>query len=197
MFCSKCGNELAEGAKFCSSCGQPVGVADTAQSASFCPQCGSTVEPGQTFCGKCGYRLTPARAQAVPVPDTSSVSRPASVSEVRAGGAVQGKGLRIAGGVLLIICGVITFILGILVAVGGGVLVFYGTGLVLAFGIVALILGLLAIVGGSFACAGRNYSLALTGAICEMLSPIFVLWPMFFLAIIPLIFIAVSRKAFT
>ena len=193
MFCSKCGNELAEGAKFCGSCGQAVGITDTAKSASFCPQCGSTLDAGQTFCGKCGYRLTPARAQAVPVPDTS----PASVSVARAGGAVQGKGLRIAGGVLLIICGVITFILGILVAIGGGVLVYYGTGLVLVFGIVATILGLLAIVGGSFACAGRNWGLALTGAICEMLSPIFVLWPMFFIAILPLIFIAVSRKAFT
>ena len=97
----------------------------------------------------------------------------------------------------MIFCGVITFILGIMVAVGGGVLVYYGTGLVMLFGIVATILGLLAILGGAFACSGKNYGMALTGAICEMLSPIFVLWPMFFIAILPLIFIAVSRKAFT
>jgi len=122
------------------------------------------------------------------------VSRP---GDVIVGGAVPGKGLRIAGGVLLILCGVVTFVLGILTAVGGGVLLYYGTGLLVVFGVVATILGLLAIVGGSFACAGRNYGLALTGAICEMLSPIFVLWPMFFIAILPLIFIALSRKAFT
>ena len=192
MFCAKCGAELAEGAQFCSSCGQHVSVTETAASATFCPKCGSTLDPGQTFCGKCGYRLTPAPAQVVAPP----VSRAASVSEVGAGGAVQGKGLRIAGGVLLIICGAITFILGILTAIGGGVLLYYGTGLLIVFGVVATILGLMGILGGAFACAGKNWGLALTGAICEMLSPIFVLWPMFFIAILPLIFISVSRKAF-
>jgi len=193
MFCSKCGTELTEGAKFCSSCGQHVGVTDAAPSTSFCPQCGSTLDSGQTFCGKCGYRLTPARAQAVAPP----VSRAASVSQVGVGGEVQGRGLRIAGGVVLIICGVVTFILGIVVAVGGGVLLYYGTGLVVVFGVIATILGLMAIIGGAFACAGRNYGLALAGAICGILSPIFALWPMFFIAILPLIFISVSRKAFT
>ncbi|UCB42123.1 MAG: zinc ribbon domain-containing protein [Dehalococcoidales bacterium] len=193
MFCAKCGTEMIEGAQFCSSCGQSVGATDTARSSSFCPQCGSTLDSGMTFCGKCGYRLTPSRAQAVAPP----VNRAAFVDEMRAGGAVPGRGLRIAGGVLLIICGVITFILGILVAAGGGVLLYYGGGMVLVFGIIATILGLIAIVGGAFACSGKNFGLALAGAICEILSPIFVLWPMFFIAILPLIFIAVSRKAFT
>lgn len=191
MFCSKCGAELAEDAKFCSTCGQHVGVTDTAPSSSFCPQCGSTMDAGMTFCGKCGYRLAPARSRSIAEPDTSRVTMSAATSEVK------GKGLRIAGGVLLILCGVITFILGIMVAVGGGILIYYGTSLVLVFGVVAIILGLLAILGGAFACAGRNYGFALTGAICEMISPIFVLWPMFFIALLPLIFIAVSRKAFS
>jgi hypothetical protein len=191
MFCSKCGAEMAEGAKFCSTCGQHVDTTETAPSQSFCPQCGSPLDAGQTFCGKCGYRLTPSHARPVAAPDTSAASTAVATGEVK------GKGLRIAGGVLLILCGVITFILGILVAVGGGIMVYYGTGLVIIFGVVATILGLLGILGGAFACAGKNYGMALTGAICEMLSPIFVLWPMFFIALIPLIFIAVSRKAFT
>ena len=33
-FCSKCGNELKEGARFCSVCGNPVKQVQSAQSAA-------------------------------------------------------------------------------------------------------------------------------------------------------------------
>ena len=33
-FCSKCGNELKEGARFCSVCGNPVKQVQSAQSAT-------------------------------------------------------------------------------------------------------------------------------------------------------------------
>ena len=175
MFCPKCGAELAEDAKFCTLCGQPVGSVATAISSTFCPQCGGTFSPGETFCAKCGYRLTPSRAQPVSGPDASPVRTSTSANEMIVGGEVKGKGLRIAGGVLLLLCGVITFILGIVTAVGGGILAYYGSGVIVVFGVIGVILALVAILGGAFACAGKNYGLALAGAICEMLSPILIL----------------------
>jgi len=79
MLCSNCGNELAEDAKFCASCGQPVGSAEPAPSQPVCPQCGSAFSPGQEFCGNCGYRLTPARVRAVSASDSSLARRLTSV----------------------------------------------------------------------------------------------------------------------
>lgn len=34
MFCSKCGAEIDENAKFCAACGEPSGATDTAQGAN-------------------------------------------------------------------------------------------------------------------------------------------------------------------
>lgn len=58
MVCSKCGNEVAEGKKFCGKCGNPMraGVvsAGTATAGAVCSKCGAPLTPGKKFCGKCG-----------------------------------------------------------------------------------------------------------------------------------------------
>lgn len=55
MICSKCGNEVAEGKKFCGKCGNPMGTAAPASAGGvICSKCGAPVTPGKKFCGKCG-----------------------------------------------------------------------------------------------------------------------------------------------
>lgn len=55
MICSKCGNEVAEGKKFCGKCGNPMGAAAPASAGGvICSKCGTPVTPGKKFCGKCG-----------------------------------------------------------------------------------------------------------------------------------------------
>lgn len=49
MNCPKCGNEVAEGKKFCGKCGTQLQL-----SGPVCPSCGAAVTPGKKFCGKCG-----------------------------------------------------------------------------------------------------------------------------------------------
>ena len=46
MTCTACGTLNAEGAKFCSECGEPLSQA--------CPTCGSSVTAGAKFCSECG-----------------------------------------------------------------------------------------------------------------------------------------------
>ena len=52
MICSKCGNEVPEGKKFCVHCGNPMTV--TEAKGLVCSKCGSPITPGKKFCGKCG-----------------------------------------------------------------------------------------------------------------------------------------------
>ena len=52
MICSKCGNEVAEGKKFCGHCGNPMTV--TEAKGLVCSKCGAPITPGKKFCGKCG-----------------------------------------------------------------------------------------------------------------------------------------------
>lgn len=47
--CSKCGQEVAKGAKFCPNCGEKLGL--------FCPKCGASITPGAKFCANCGEKL--------------------------------------------------------------------------------------------------------------------------------------------
>ena len=55
MICSKCGNEVAEGKKFCGKCGNPMGAAAPASAGGvICSKCGAPVTSGKKFCGKCG-----------------------------------------------------------------------------------------------------------------------------------------------
>lgn len=49
--CSKCGNQLSNGAKFCSECGSPVQV------NKFCSNCGNQVAADAKFCPNCGKSL--------------------------------------------------------------------------------------------------------------------------------------------
>jgi hypothetical protein len=49
--CTKCGQALEEGAKFCAQCGAPV---------RNCPSCGELVKDGAAYCGKCGAAVNEA-----------------------------------------------------------------------------------------------------------------------------------------
>ena len=67
MICSKCGNEVAEGKKFCGHCGNPMTV--TGAKGLVCSKCGSPITPGKKFCGKCGTPVSAdsqAAAKAAP-----------------------------------------------------------------------------------------------------------------------------------
>lgn len=44
--CPKCGSPVNQGAKFCGSCGSPMGA--------VCPKCGAPIAQGAKFCGSCG-----------------------------------------------------------------------------------------------------------------------------------------------
>ena len=70
MICSKCGNEVAEGKKFCGKCGNPMGAAAPASAGGvICSKCGAPVTPGKKFCGKCGSQVSAdsqAAAKAAP-----------------------------------------------------------------------------------------------------------------------------------
>ena len=49
MKCPKCGEELEEGAAFCTNCGEKLAV--------ICPKCGKNLKPGAKFCSSCGANL--------------------------------------------------------------------------------------------------------------------------------------------
>ena len=65
-FCSNCGQQLAEGAKFCSKCGMPVPTILNNHSARRityegeiykCPNCGEVLESFAAVCPACGYEI--------------------------------------------------------------------------------------------------------------------------------------------
>lgn len=79
MKCQYCGNEMSEGAKFCSLCGKKVIEAEPAPAKRFCPSCGQEAEPGMLFCEYCGARLTDkARPAPAPGPRPELKPRPSS-----------------------------------------------------------------------------------------------------------------------
>ena len=47
--CPKCGEELEDGATFCTNCGEKLTVS--------CPKCGKALKPGAKFCSGCGTNL--------------------------------------------------------------------------------------------------------------------------------------------
>lgn len=49
VFCTNCGKELPDGAKFCMNCGNPVD--------RKCPNCGKSVPSDGKFCMECGQKL--------------------------------------------------------------------------------------------------------------------------------------------
>lgn len=69
-FCSNCGVQLANGAKFCQKCGLPVQNAKgnkTANRTEYagkifkCPNCGETIDSFEATCPACGYELRDAK----------------------------------------------------------------------------------------------------------------------------------------
>ena len=70
MKCSKCGNEMNDGQKFCMKCGAPASANPQAQTASkqvdapaVCAKCGNPLIPGKKFCMKCGTPVSAAPQQ--------------------------------------------------------------------------------------------------------------------------------------
>lgn len=63
--CTACGAQLADGAKFCASCGTPVGSTGTENQRRQvyegeirkCPSCGQPLESFQAVCPSCGHEL--------------------------------------------------------------------------------------------------------------------------------------------
>ncbi len=72
--CSKCGNELKDGQKFCMKCGTPVSAnlqtaaAKQVDTPAVCAKCGNPLLPGKKFCMKCGTPVStvPQQPQAQP-----------------------------------------------------------------------------------------------------------------------------------
>jgi hypothetical protein len=69
-FCVKCGAQLAEGAKFCTGCGEATGVAGPANAKPAvekvgdirkCLNCGAEIGSFQTICPNCGQEYKNAR----------------------------------------------------------------------------------------------------------------------------------------
>ena len=64
-FCINCGQELAEGAKFCGNCGKAVsdsnsnGQRKTVYDGEIhkCPNCGEALRSFELVCPTCGYEL--------------------------------------------------------------------------------------------------------------------------------------------
>ena len=64
-FCINCGQELTEGAKFCSGCGKAIDENNSTSKRKMiydgevhkCPQCGEVLDAFVTVCSSCGYEL--------------------------------------------------------------------------------------------------------------------------------------------
>lgn len=72
-FCSKCGKELANDAKFCSNCGHqvdvPTAATQTQRKQTFdgetrkCPNCGAELNASKLSCPICGFEPASSRNQ--------------------------------------------------------------------------------------------------------------------------------------
>lgn len=59
MICPNCHTEIAQGKKFCGTCGSPLSASTSVPDHAtlrplHCPKCASEVSPGKKFCGVCG-----------------------------------------------------------------------------------------------------------------------------------------------
>lgn len=69
-YCSKCGQMLRDGAKFCDNCGTPVDVANDSSKRKVvfegkvykCPNCGEILDAFMVNCPSCGYEIRGAEA---------------------------------------------------------------------------------------------------------------------------------------
>ncbi|MBR1422224.1 MAG: zinc ribbon domain-containing protein, partial [Ruminococcus sp.] len=64
--CPNCGNPVADGVKFCASCGTPI---QNLVNTGICSICGNTLAPGAKFCPVCGTKTPEADAPAAPEPE--------------------------------------------------------------------------------------------------------------------------------
>ncbi len=69
-YCTKCGQPVAEGAKFCNHCGAPVNTGGT---KPVCPKCGHPLEANEKFCSVCG---APVQTEKVPPAKPPTPSMP-------------------------------------------------------------------------------------------------------------------------
>lgn len=66
-FCIKCGNQLVDGAKFCSECGTPTKNDNSKRTSVYegeihkCPNCGEILNSFVSNCPACGYELRGAK----------------------------------------------------------------------------------------------------------------------------------------
>ena len=77
MYCSNCGREVENNAKFCSNCGQPI------SKGTFCSNCGAPNAANAEVCARCGTRLfkaegtSPSHSTAPPPQSTEAPPKPA------------------------------------------------------------------------------------------------------------------------
>lgn len=116
----------------------------------YCPSCGKSGVEGMKFCPQCGQRLLGLDLE----------GRQASVHEPEA--PVRKSKMRIAAGILTIVGGF----------VGGSLLMAILTELHFSRLLSSIPL-LVAVIGGIMTLRRENYGLALAGAICSILFPVF------------------------
>lgn len=68
--CTRCGADVAAGARFCAVCGAP---APPPSALAFCASCGSQLNPGLRFCPGCGAAVAPAPGGAIGGPPQAAV----------------------------------------------------------------------------------------------------------------------------
>ena len=66
-FCTNCGEQIKDGAKFCANCGTPADVNEQTNNTKRktmyegeihkCPQCGEVLDSFTTYCPSCGYEV--------------------------------------------------------------------------------------------------------------------------------------------
>ena len=67
-YCSNCGKELVEGAKFCYDCGAPAQPVENERKTIYdgeihkCPNCGDTIDAYEAVCEACGYEIRGRKA---------------------------------------------------------------------------------------------------------------------------------------
>ena len=90
MICPKCGQEVADGAKFCNKCGTPMASAPAADGLPTCQKCGYHFEAPAKFCIKCGAPVESAPAEpakAAAPPKAAAASAPKQPQSYNYGGA--------------------------------------------------------------------------------------------------------------